>query len=781
MSDHTDRERIKELTAQMTLEEKASLCSGETTFRTKAVERLGIPSIELADGPHGLRKQVGAQDFMGKNESIPATCFPAECALGSSFDKALAAEVAEAMAEQWKAAGVQVILGPGINIKRSPLCGRNFEYYSEDPLVSGALGAAFVKAAQEKGIGVCLKHFAANNQECRRRTENSQPDERTMREIYASAFEKVVKEAKPWSVMASYNRINGVYATENADYLKTLLRDEWGFDGAVVSDWAAVHDRTAAVRGGCALTMPGDAAHDNEIVEAVWEGRLDEKELDARCEELLGLIFRCTGSDAKECAGDCLEKSAPECADEIFERGHALARRAAAESMVLLKNEGNILPLSPRARIAVIGTFAKEPRYQGSGSSRVNAWRVPSLPEVTAGMENVRYYDGTLSDVQEDKEKRKEAVAAAKDADVAVILAGVPSVMESEGFDRWTMKLPECWNELIEAVCAVQPKTVVVLENGGAVEMPWANRPAAILEAYLGGEAVNEAIWDVLTGRINPSGHLAETFPLRLEDNPSYLFWPGEGDRVEYPEGVFVGYRYYVSKKAEVLFPYGHGLSYTSFAYSDLTLSRNTYKAGEELKVSVYVKNTGERAGRALVQLYVGTSLGDTGVRRPIRELRAFEKIFLEPGESKKVEFQLDRRAFFYWDKEAHGWRVAGGSYEIQIGRSAEDIVLRRAVEAEAEYLPDGRQYDIMTPVCDALEHPEGKAFLEKLMPRVNAVISRMGMDKAQETMPYKELMPKNMGLMAEPLQTVMRMASDVPESEWKALFERMNGKGKAE
>lgn len=649
MSDHTDRERIKELTAQMTLEEKASLCSGETTFRTKAVERLGIASIELADGPHGLRRQVGAQDFMGKNESIPATCFPAECALGSSFDKALAAEVAETMAEQWKAAGVQVILGPGINIKRSPLCGRNFEYYSEDPLVSGTLGAAFVKAAQEKGIGVCLKHFAANNQECRRRTENSQPDERTMREIYASAFEKVVKEAKPWSVMASYNRINGVYATENADYLKTLLRDEWGFDGAVVSDWAAVHDRTAAVRSGCALTMPGDAAHDNEIVEAVREGRLDEKELDARCEELLGLIFRCAGSDAKECAGDCLEKSAPECEDEIFERGHALARRAAAESMVLLKNEGNILPLSPRARIAVIGTFAKEPRYQGSGSSRVNAWRVPSLPEVTAGMENVRYYDGTLSDVQEDKEKRKEAVAAAKDADVAVILAGVPSVMESEGFDRWTMKLPECWNELIEAVCAVQPKTVVVLENGGAVEMPWANRPAAILEAYLGGEAVNEAIWDVLTGRINPSGHLAETFPLRLEDNPSYLFWPGEGDRVEYPEGVFVGYRYYTSKKAEVLFPFGHGLSYTSFAYSDLTVSRNTYKAGEKLKVSVNVKNTGERAGRALVQLYVGTSLGDTGVRRPIRELRAFEKIFLEPGESKKVEFQLDRRAFSYY------------------------------------------------------------------------------------------------------------------------------------
>lgn len=773
-----EQKNTKEIIKQMTLEEKAAFCSGESTFRTKAVERLGIPSIELTDGPHGLRKQLGTQDFMGTNESLPATCFPAACAVGSSFDRELAAEIAESMAEQWKAEDVQIILGPGINIKRSPLCGRNFEYYSEDPLVSGTLGAAFVKAAQRKGTGVCLKHFVANNQECRRRTESSQMEERTMREIYAAAFEQVVKEAKPWSVMASYNKIDGVYATENERYLKKLLREEWGFDGAVVSDWAAVHDRTAAVKGGCALTMPGDAAHDSELVKAVREGRLAEEELDARCEELLGLVLRCTQAYAEN--GNQQEEKEKSQKDERLQKAHALARRAAAESMVLLKNEDAILPLSSEANIAVIGPFAKAPRYQGSGSSRVNAWRVPSLPEVTADLGNVRYYDGTASDVQRDPSKLKQAVTAAKQAEIAVILAGVPSVMESEGFDRWTMKLPECQNELIEAVCRVQPRTVVVLENGGAIEMPWAKRPAAILEAYLGGEAVNEAIWDVLTGAVNPSGHLAESFPLRLEDNPSYLFWPGEGDRVEYPEGVFVGYRYYVSKNMEVLFPFGHGLSYTSFAYSDLTVSEGIYKAGEELTVSVCVENTGDRAGKALVQLYVGTSLGDTGIRRPVRELRAFEKVELRPGERRCVAFQLDRRAFSHWDQEARSWRVAGGDYEIQIGLSAEEIVLRRPVKAEDEYLPNGRQYNIMTPICDALEHPEGKAFLNQLMPRVNAVIRRMGMDKAQETMPYKELMPKHMGLMAEPLQTVMRMAPDVPETEWLALFERMNG-GKSE
>ena len=663
------REEIRTLVKSLTLEEKAALSSGAATFRAKGVERVGIPEIEMMDGPHGLRKQVGEQDFMGQNESIPATCFPAACAVGSSFDRELAAEVAGAMAEQWQAEDVEIILGPGINIKRSPLCGRNFEYYSEDPCVSGALGSAYVRAAQEKGTGTCLKHFLANNQEYRRRTESSEMDERTMREIYAAAFEQVVKEAKPWSIMAAYNKLDGVYATENADYLKKLLREEWGFDGAVISDWAAVHDRAAAIKGGCALTMPGDAAHDFQVVDAVRDGSLAEEDLDARCEEFLELVFRCEDA-RKKYAGTDYEKK------EILEKAHQLARRVASESMVLLKNKNGILPFSPQAKVAVIGPFAKKPRYQGGGSSRVNAYQVLSLPEVTKDLKNVSYYDGMASDVEADPEKLKEAVTAAKEAEIAVIFAGVPPVMESEGFDRWTMKLPVCQNELIEAVCAVQPKTVVVLENGGAVEMPWVKAPAAILEAYLGGEAVNEAVWDVLTGEVNPSGHLAETFPLRLEDNPSYLFWPGEEDKVEYREGVFVGYRYYTSRDMKVRFPFGFGLSYTTFEYSNLTLDRDSYRAGERLTVSVNVKNTGEKAGKTLVQLYVGASLGDTGVRRPVRELRSFEKVLLEPGEERTVTFQLEKRAFAHWDREVHNWLVAGGDYEVQIVTSAEEIVL---------------------------------------------------------------------------------------------------------
>ena len=763
------QEEIKALVKSLTLEEKAALSSGAATFRTKAVERAGIPAIEMMDGPHGLRKQVGEQDFMGQNESIPATCFPAACAVGSSFDRELAARVAGAMAEQWQAEDVEVILGPGINIKRNPLCGRNFEYYSEDPFVSGALGSAFVQAAQEKGTGVCLKHFLANNQEYRRRTQSSEMDRRTLREIYAAAFERVVKEAKPWSVMAAYNKLDGVYATENADYLKKLLREEWGFDGAVVSDWAAVHDRAAAIKGGCALTMPGDAGHDFQVVDAVKDGSLPEEELDARCAELLELVFRC--EDAKKDYADrnCEKR-------EILEEAHQLARHVASESMVLLKNEGGLLPFSPRDRIAVIGCFAKDARYQGGGSSRVNAYRVPTMPEVTKSFENVSYYDGTASDVEADPERLREAVAAAKEADIAVIFAGVPPVMESEGFDRWTMKLPRCQNELIQAVCEVQPKTVVVLENGGAVEMPWVKEPAAILEAYLGGEAVNEALWDVLTGKVNPSGHLAETFPLRLEDNPSYLYWPGEEDRVEYREGVFVGYRYYTSLDRKVLFPFGYGLSYTTFGYSNLMVDSDSYRAGETLTASVHVKNMGEKAGKELVQLYVGASLGDTGVRRPVRELRGFEKVFLAPGEEKKVTFRLDKRAFAHWDRDVDDWRVAGGDYEIQIGTSAEDIVLRQPVKVEDEYIETGRKYNIMTPVCDAAKHPEGKAFLDQIMPRVNAIISRVGMDKARKAMPYQELMPKSMRMMTEPLQTLMRMLPDIPETEWQALFERMNG-----
>lgn len=757
-----DREQIKALVAQMTLEEKAGLCSGASMFSTKGVERLGIPSINLSDGPHGLRKQSGKQDFLGQNESITATCFPAACATGSSFDPDLVQEMGRMLGRECQHEDVQVLLGPGINIKRSPLCGRNFEYFSEDPLVSGKLGSAYVEGVQAEGVGTSLKHFFANNQECRRRTQSSNMDERTMREIYTSAFEQVVRKAHPWTVMSSYNKADGVYVNEDPAYLRRLLREEFGFDGTVVSDWAAVHDRVAVLKGGCDLTMPAEDT-DHLIVEAVRSGSLDEAILNAACENIVELAFRCK------------EARCPQAYD--FEAAHTLARRIAAESMVLLKNEGGLLPLDSGKKIALIGKFAAEPRYQGAGSSRVNPYRVPTMLDVTAGMENVSYTEGFGFGGMADPEEQARAVAAAKDADVAVIFAGLSAVMESEGFDRWVMKLPACQNELIEAVCAVQPHTVVVLQNGSAVELPWAEKPAAILEAYLGGEAVCEAIWDVLTGAVSPEGHLAETFPLRLQDNPSYLFWPGEGDRVEYREGVFVGYRYYASREMPVRYPFGHGLSYTTFSYSNLTLSADRFAAGDILKASVQVTNTGSRSGKALVQLYVGTSLGDTGVRRPVRELRGFEKVPLQPGETRTVEFMLDKRVLAHWDQDAHSWRVAGGTYEVQIGLSAQDIILRAPVDAADEYIPAKTVYNIMTPICDMEKHPAGKAFMKKIEPVLNAILARVNMGGGQAEMPYAELMPKTVGLPMEPVQTLKRMLPMVSAEEWEQLFAELNAR----
>lgn len=763
-----ETKKLKELVSQMTLEEKASLCSGADMFESKGIERLGIPSICMSDGPHGLRKQDGKQDFMGVNESVKATCFPAACATGCSFDRELLEEMGQWLGQNCRKEEVDVILGPGINIKRSPLCGRNFEYFSEDPYLSGRLGAAYVNGVQKEGVGTSLKHFAANNQETRRRTQNSLPDERTMREIYTSAFEYVVKNAKPWTVMASYNKIDGTYMTENKQYLIDLLRNEWGYDGMVVSDWAAVHDRVAAVKGGCALTMPSDTAHDGVIVEAVKNGELDESVLDERCMEILGLAFRCQETrKAGETAYD-------------YKKAHEAAVQIATESMVLLKNEEHILPLAPSAKLALIGKFAEETRYQGSGSSRVNPYRVTNILETAdvAEKDNIVYAEGFGFGQEPDEEKEAEAVRAAKEAEIAVVFAGVPEVMESEGFDRWCMKLPICQNRLIEKICEVQPNTVVVLQNGSVVEMPWVSKPKAILEAYLGGEGAAEAIWNLLTGAANPCGRLAETFPKRLEDNPSYLFWPGEGDRVEYPEGAFVGYRYYESKNADVLFPFGHGLSYTEFAYSNLSVSKGKiekdfYETDEEIRVSVDVKNVGTRAGKEVVQLYVGVLPLSMDVKRPVRELKGFQKVALEPGETKQVEFTLTKREFAIWDKGCRAFRVPGGRYQIQIGKSVRDIVLSADIDAADEYIPEPKVYNIMTPVCDVRKHPVGEEFLNRIMPMVDAIIQRMG--QKQVEMPYAELMPGTVGLEAEPLQTLMRMLPQISEQEWNTFFTEIN------
>lgn len=760
------KEKLRELAAQMTLEEKASLCSGADMFESKGIERLGIPAFRMSDGPHGLRKQEGKQDFMGQNESVKATCFPAACATGCSFDTDLLEDMGRWLGRNCQKEDIQVLLGPGINIKRSPLCGRNFEYFSEDPYLSGRLGAAYVNGVQKEGVGTSLKHFAANNQEARRRTENSLMDERTMREIYTSAFEYVVKQAKPWTVMASYNKIDGTYMTENHQYLIDLLRKEWGYKGMVVSDWAAVHDRVAVIKGGCALTMPSDTAHDNLLVEAVKNGNLEETVLDERCMEILELAFRCQENEKQ--------------GEYDYEKAHEVAVRIASESMVLLKNENHILPLAPSAKLAFIGKFAAESRYQGSGSSRVNPYRVTSVLEAADVKEkcNIVYAEGFGFGQEPDEEKEAEAVKAAKEAEIAVIFAGVPEVMESEGFDRWCMKLPVCQNQLIEKICEVQPNTIVVLQNGGVVEMPWVSKPKAILEAYLGGEGAAEAIWNILTGTVNPSGRLAETFPGKLEDNPSYLFWPGEGDRVEYPEGVYVGYRYYETKKMNVLFPFGHGLTYTEFAYSNLEVSqgkieREFYESDGEIQVSVDVKNIGTRPGKEVVQLYIGVLPLTMDVKRPVRELKGFQKVSLEPGETQRVDFTLTKREFAIWDKGCHAFRVPGGRYQIQIGKSVQDIVLSADIDAADEYLPESRVYNIMTPVCDIRKNPIGEAFLSRIMPTINAIIERMG--KSNVEMPYAELMPGTMGLETEPLQTIMRMVPQISEQEWEAFFAEIN------
>lgn len=754
---------VQKLVSQLTLEEKASLCSGASMFSTQAITHLHIPAMNLSDGPHGLRKQLGDTDFMGENESITATCFPAACATGSSFDPELVREMGKLLGQICQANDTQVLLGPGVNIKRSPLCGRNFEYFSEDPLVSGTLGAAYVQGVQSQGVGCSLKHFFANNQETRRRTQSSNIDERTIRELYTPAFEQVVREAKPWTVMFSYNKVNGRYVNESSQWCIDLLKGEFGFDGLVVSDWAAVHDRLAAVTGGTSLTMPADKAGDRLLVEAVQNGKLQESELNAACADIIAIALR---GAAEKCEGVSYD----------FEKAHAFARRIAAESMVLLKNENGILPIDPNAKVTIIGEFAANPRYQGAGSSRVNPWKVPTLLEITADCPNVIYAEGFGMDDVIDEQKQGEAVAAAKSADIAIVMAGLPPIMEGEGFDRWVMKLPKCQNVLIEKICAVQPNTIVVLQNGGVVELPWADKPKAILEAYLGGEAVSEAIWDVLTGKAYPSGHLAETFPLRFEDNPCYLSWPGEGDESDYQEGVFVGYRWYSTRKMPVRYPFGYGLTYTDFTYSDLRLSTDRFSTGKTMTATVTVTNTGKRTGKALVQLYIGAPLGSLEIRCPVRELRGFEKVELQPGESKEVHFELGKRSFAHWDTNVHAWRVFGGNYSVEVGTSVQDILLSAPVEVEHEYIPDGKVYDIMTPISEVKLHPAGRAFLGHIMPMVNVIIERMGMGKEkQKTMPYFDEMPKNTGLMAEPLQTLKRMLQNIPDERWEKLLDELN------
>ncbi len=663
-------EKIKELVAQMTLEEKAAMCSGADFWHTEAVERLGIPASMVSDGPHGLRKQNEEGDHLGINDSIKAVCFPAGCGTAASFNRELLTQMGETLGNECQAEGVSVILGPAVNIKRSPLCGRNFEYYSEDPLVASEMAGALIHGIQSKNVGTSIKHFLANNQETRRMSSDSRVDERTLHEIYLAAFEGAVKKEKPWTVMCSYNKINGTYAAQNHQYLTETLRDQWGFDGYVMSDWGAVNNRVEDLKAGLDLEMPGsNGANDKMIAGAVLSGELDESIVDEAVEHILNIVFRYEDNRDRSAVFD-------------KDKDHEMARRVAEETIVLLKNE-DVLPLSDSQKVAFIGKYAKKPRYQGGGSSHINSHKITSALDAAADRKNVTYAQGF--DDAEDRTDEKllaEAVEAARNADVAVIFAGLPDKFESEGFDRKHMAMPDCQNELIEKVAAVQPNTVVVLHNGSPVEMPWIGQVKGIVEAYLGGQAVGGAVCDILFGKVNPSAKLPETFPLRLEDNPSYLSYVGEGDMVEYREGIFVGYRYYDKKKMDVLFPFGYGLSYTTFAYSNLTVDKEQMKDTDTLRVTVDVTNTGDVTGKEVVQLYVADR--ESTAIRPVKELRDFAKVELAPGETKTVTFTLDQRAFAYYSVRIHDWHVETGAFDIMIGKSSRDIVLTKTVTVES-------------------------------------------------------------------------------------------------
>lgn len=660
----------------MTLEEKASLCSGKDFWHLKSIERLGIPEIMVCDGPHGLRKQNAENKKVGIGNSYPATCFPTAVTTACSWDRELIYKMGQALAEECLQHGVSVLLGPGVNMKRSPLCGRNFEYFSEDPELAGEMGAAFIEGVQSMGVGTALKHFAGNSQEMKRMTSNSIIDDRALREIYLRAFEKAVKKSQPWMVMNAYNLLNGTYCSENDWLQNKVLRDEWGFEGAVVSDWGAVNDRVAGLNGGNDLEMPSSGGiNDRKIVEAVECGVIDENTLDERVDKIVDIILK--GAENKK-AGYKYDVNAH----------NLLARQIAEQSMVLLKNEDNVLPLKrvDGEYVAVIGSFVDNPRYQGAGSSIINPTMIDSGRRAFNNSPiSVKFADGYDRSGKRKNEDAyiTEACNLAKNASKAVVFIGLTDDYESEGFDRSTMKLPEGHNRLVEAVSRVNDNVIVVIEGGSPVEMPWADNVKAILNAYLGGQSVSPAIVDVLTGKANPCGKLAETYPVCLKDTPTSFRYPDSKEDVQYRESIFIGYRYYDKTEKNVRFPFGHGLSYTSFEYSDIKLKKKNLTKGEGARVTFTIKNIGSLAGSEIAQVYVGKT--DSKVFRAPKELKGFTKIWLAPGEEKKVTVELDDRAFAFWNTATEDWCVESGEYKILVGSSSRDIRLESAVKMKSD------------------------------------------------------------------------------------------------
>lgn len=677
---------VKKLVNELTLEEKASLCSGADFWHTEAIDRLNIPAAMVSDGPHGIRKQENLADHMGVAESIKAIGFPTASAMACSFDRDLLHKVGDALGEECVAEDLAVLLGPGINMKRSPICGRNFEYYSEDPVVAGELGAAFVNGVQEHGVGTSLKHFAANNQEWRRMSISAEIDERTLREIYLAAFETVVKKAQPWTIMCSYNRINGVYSCENDWLLNKVLRDEWGFEGLVMTDWGAMDERVPSLKAGLDLEMPDCHGEiDKLIVKAVQSGELEESVLDTAVERILTMVDKYLTA-RKGIDPASMVHPLPSSVERGYDVAahHALARTTAEQSAVLLKNE-DILPLQKDKKIAFIGEFAKVPRIQGGGSSHINNTSIESA--LDAAGDSVSYAQGFHIDEETtDETLLQEAITLAKESDVAVIFAGLPDSFESEGFDRTHLNMPANQNELIARISEVQPNVVVVLHSGSPIAMPWLDKVAGVLQMYLAGQASGGAAVNLLFGDATPCGKLAETFPLHLEDNPSYLNFPGNREKVCYQEGVFIGYRYYDKKKMDVLFPFGYGLSYTDFTYSNMKVTVNGKNAADvdmiketdEIIVSADITNTGNCDGAEIVQLYIKNPV--VYEIRPEKELRDFAKVFLKAGETKTVTFTLNARAFSYYETRIHDWYAESGDYEILLASSSRDIRLQDTV-----------------------------------------------------------------------------------------------------
>ncbi|WP_258060344.1 MULTISPECIES: glycoside hydrolase family 3 C-terminal domain-containing protein [unclassified Arthrobacter] len=682
----------------LSLEDKIALLSGAGFWETVALPNHGIRPLVLSDGPHGVRRPSG-EAVLGLGESFPATCFPAECATACSWDRSLLTELGTAVAREARLQGVDVLLGPGLNIKRTPLCGRNFEYFSEDPLLAGELGAAWTRAVQAAGVGTSPKHFAANNQEADRMRVDALVDQRTLHEIYLRAFEIVVRTAEPWTIMAAYNKINGLHAAESPWLLGEVLRGTWGYEGAVMSDWGAVTNRAAALAAGLDLEMPSSGGLGaREITAGLDAGMVTEEQIDAAAARILRLVDRVpprSGSGTADTAGTTDTAGTAGSGAAVYAASHDLARRAAAASMVLLKNEGGILPLQTEGAVAVIGELARTPRYQGSGSSKVNPVRLVSpLDALQQDLPELLFEPGYALPASPAPESEatllsqpgagpvdliETAAAAAAAAVTAVVFLGLPDEAESEGYDRTTLDLPDEQLELLTAVLQANPRTVVVLSNGGVVTTAWADRVPALLEAWLPGEAGGSALADVLLGRADPGGRLAETIPVRLEDTAAYGNYPGENGTVRYGEGVLVGYRWYDTRRLEVAFPFGHGLSYTSIGYTDLDIRSTGAGADQEVHVELTVTNTGGRAGSDVVQLYVGAPDDDGAQQRPLRplrELRGFEKVHLGPGESRRLRFSLDARALSRFDPESMSWVADAGEYRIEVGASSRDLRL---------------------------------------------------------------------------------------------------------